>query len=203
MTQWTLWIPPLVLKPRHSRPSSPLPLSVSSSAPHWATAVSYTHLVLSTVLRRTCLATHLNPRNIRTTAGSSQYCRTHTFAYCLIMFTAYFSIMFGRIQGIQRLVFHFFHYMRSNITVSYTHLDVYKRQGIEKLYKTVDTLREFDPKYINITTVSYTHLDVYKRQVLKHLSMHLLSTTIILHGIFMQIWHGTKIRSSNYLQMNP
>lgn len=27
-----------------------------------------------------------------------------------------------------------------------------KGTGIEKLYKTVDTLREFDPKYINITT---------------------------------------------------
>ena len=27
-----------------------------------------------------------------------------------------------------------------------------KGTGIEKLYQTVDTLREFDPKYINITT---------------------------------------------------
>ena len=26
-----------------------------------------------------------------------------------------------------------------------------KGTGIEKLYQTVDTLREFDPKYINIT----------------------------------------------------
>ena len=67
-----------------------------------------------------------------------------------------------------------------------------KGTGIEKLYQTIDTLREFDPKYINITThrseyvykdlgnglfqrnrlrrrpgtVSYTHLDVYKRQIL-------------------------------------
>lgn len=28
-----------------------------------------------------------------------------------------------------------------------------KGTGIEKLYQTIDTLREFDPKYINITTV--------------------------------------------------
>ena len=27
-----------------------------------------------------------------------------------------------------------------------------KGTGIEKLYATIDTLREFDPKYINITT---------------------------------------------------
>ena len=27
-----------------------------------------------------------------------------------------------------------------------------KGTGIEKLYQTIDTLREFDPKYINITT---------------------------------------------------
>lgn len=27
-----------------------------------------------------------------------------------------------------------------------------KGTGIEKLYDTIDTLREFDPKYINITT---------------------------------------------------
>ena len=29
-----------------------------------------------------------------------------------------------------------------------------KGTGIEKLYQTVDTLREFDPKYINITTIA-------------------------------------------------
>ena len=27
-----------------------------------------------------------------------------------------------------------------------------KGTGIEKLYETIDTLRDFDPKYINITT---------------------------------------------------
>ncbi|MBO5864359.1 MAG: methylenetetrahydrofolate reductase, partial [Paludibacteraceae bacterium] len=27
-----------------------------------------------------------------------------------------------------------------------------KGNGIEKVYKTIDTLREFDPKYKNITT---------------------------------------------------
>ena len=28
-----------------------------------------------------------------------------------------------------------------------------KGTGIEKLYETIDSLREFDPKYINITTI--------------------------------------------------
>ncbi|WP_321333240.1 methylenetetrahydrofolate reductase [NAD(P)H] [uncultured Bacteroides sp.] len=35
-----------------------------------------------------------------------------------------------------------------------------KGTGIEKLYQTIDTLREFDPKYINITT--HRSEDVYK-----------------------------------------
>ena len=46
--------------------------------------------------------------------------------------------------------------------VSYTHLDVYKRQGVNAL----SDLQK--PRYIRLlrclTSVSYTHLDVYKRQ---------------------------------------
>ena len=42
------------------------------------------------------------------------------------------------------------------VTVSYTHLDVYKRQDLESRLKRYLT----DPM-----AVSYTHLDVYKRQV--------------------------------------
>ena len=39
-----------------------------------------------------------------------------------------------------------------------------KGTGIEKLYQTVDTLREFDPKYINITThrSEYVYKDLGK-----------------------------------------
>ena len=37
-----------------------------------------------------------------------------------------------------------------------------KGTGIEKLYNTIDTLREYDPKYINITThrSEYTYKDL-------------------------------------------
>ena len=41
-----------------------------------------------------------------------------------------------------------------NTAFSFEILPPLKGTGIEKLYKTVDTLREFDPKYINITTTS-------------------------------------------------
>ena len=73
------------------------------------------------------------------------------------------------------------------MSVSYTHLDVYKRQGetMTVIFQTgMLTGKEFEVKYIHeakdkkearrfeivpqeidgITTVSYTHLDVYKRQ---------------------------------------
>ena len=46
------------------------------------------------------------------------------------------------------------------MTVSYTHLDVYKRQAIEKNLHT-DTQTDTQTH----TPVSYTHLDVYKRQI--------------------------------------
>ena len=54
--------------------------------------------------------------------------------------------------------------------VSYTHLDVYKRQS---LYNTCFKLPSAERTYDSTSTfccetVSYTHLDVYKRQVLNN-----------------------------------
>ena len=56
--------------------------------------------------------------------------------------------------------------------VSYTHLDVYKRQDSDfalRLYKFNDWFDRYLPKHRYIveeieSPVSYTHLDVYKRQ---------------------------------------
>ena len=62
-------------------------------------------------------------------------------------------------------------------TVSYTHLDVYKRQDDilceHALYECVKALNEnpdtdvlySDEDKMSMKAVSYTHLDVYKRQV--------------------------------------
>ena len=71
--------------------------------------------------------------------------------------------------------------MQRRRSVSYTHLDVYKRQDLEKLK--VAELREkadelgVDHKglkkaelvdaVLDASAVSYTHLDVYKRQSLR------------------------------------
>ena len=57
---------------------------------------------------------------------------------------------------------------QSLVTVSYTHLDVYKRQpyvcnGCSQLSKCTLLKRIYDPA--DAHAVSYTHLDVYKRQV--------------------------------------
>ena len=54
-------------------------------------------------------------------------------------------------------------------SVSYTHLDVYKRQAVKRQYK---QSRNIAAQYLHfyIPTqypVSYTHLDVYKRQLLR------------------------------------
>ena len=48
------------------------------------------------------------------------------------------------------------------ITVSYTHLDVYKRQLMVLCAAKASMMA-----FINSVAVSYTHLDVYKRQVLQ------------------------------------
>ena len=53
-------------------------------------------------------------------------------------------------------------------TVSYTHLDVYKRQGGGFLDLIGYTKEQFEQELHSQCTyvpVSYTHLDVYKRQV--------------------------------------
>ena len=56
-------------------------------------------------------------------------------------------------------------------SVSYTHLDVYKRQevwdALANSIRSIDKghLMTFHPR--GRTTVSYTHLDVYKRQLLE------------------------------------
>ena len=62
------------------------------------------------------------------------------------------------------------------MSVSYTHLDVYKRQAQKCLKETESKDRELktikgivrNNNYsTNIVAVSYTHLDVYKRQPVK------------------------------------
>ena len=60
-------------------------------------------------------------------------------------------------------------------SVSYTHLDVYKRQLIQRMENNTGQLTDINLRIWNqsvknagtFTTVSYTHLDVYKRQVQK------------------------------------
>ena len=47
--------------------------------------------------------------------------------------------------------------------VSYTHLDVYKRQ----LWKNNRYFESIGKSMTSATAVSYTHLDVYKRQIQK------------------------------------
>ena len=66
--------------------------------------------------------------------------------------------------------------LRSILSVSYTHLDVYKRQVlVQLLAKTpmgmvgacfvVQFFTDYIDRVICLFAVSYTHLDVYKRQV--------------------------------------
>ena len=50
--------------------------------------------------------------------------------------------------------------MLSPEAVSYTHLDVYKRQPLTSIVNYVDLLKRENLQ----GAVSYTHLDVYKRQ---------------------------------------
>ena len=58
------------------------------------------------------------------------------------------------------------------VSVSYTHLDVYKRQVII-LYMFSTVLAAVIAVFASMASVSYTHLDVYKRQeiVLAELSV--------------------------------
>ena len=57
------------------------------------------------------------------------------------------------------------------ISVSYTHLDVYKRQGVHQIDTVEQAALALKPLAGNLAyllfaigAVSYTHLDVYKRQ---------------------------------------
>ena len=54
----------------------------------------------------------------------------------------------------------------SKIPVSYTHLDVYKRQDLDCGHcadKIQNAVKKIDG-VTSVSAVSYTHLDVYKRQ---------------------------------------
>ena len=54
----------------------------------------------------------------------------------------------------------------SEAAVSYTHLDVYKRQAYRDDTQIVDCqCRKFYSENPRVEAVSYTHLDVYKRQI--------------------------------------
>ena len=58
--------------------------------------------------------------------------------------------------------------LRQEIPVSYTHLDVYKRQGHNDLTNGKETEDKSVTTVENMVIyrpVSYTHLDVYKRQI--------------------------------------
>ena len=68
-----------------------------------------------------------------------------------------------------------------------------KGTGIEKLYQTVDTLREFDPKYINITThrSEYVYKDLgnglFQRNRLRRRPGHFLQHTFQhIHILYLQ-----------------
>ena len=51
------------------------------------------------------------------------------------------------------------------IPVSYTHLDVYKRQQLDRAYRYSTYCSDIGITFKSrVRPVSYTHLDVYKRQ---------------------------------------
>ena len=54
------------------------------------------------------------------------------------------------------------------MAVSYTHLDVYKRQDLDELKRRCAEVKDFyddlNVKLVRPAAVSYPHLDVYKRQ---------------------------------------
>ena len=61
-------------------------------------------------------------------------------------------------------------YMKYIMSVSYTHLDVYKRQVLDAIGQIKDQNLEYETSCSGIKefdAVSYTHLDVYKRQHLR------------------------------------
>ena len=73
----------------------------------------------------------------------------------------------------------------NSVTVSYTHLDVYKRQVFIPPFLLIFghlIMKLNSVKYIFMLSgaVSYTHLDVYKRQVIPIISFFLLSLNLFL-----------------------
>ena len=72
--------------------------------------------------------------------------------------------------------------------VSYTHLDVYKRQEYDELTEAVESYKDkFESVSIAeplLGAVSYTHLDVYKRQAMFLSNAHTEETTKETLGIF-------------------
>ena len=77
--------------------------------------------------------------------------------------------------------------------VSYTHLDVYKRQeyGWEVMDAFLDDMKEEDPDLLILSgdlTVSYTHLDVYKRQ-------HPMTVKGV-SGVYFAVWAPESMRVS-------
>ena len=95
---------------------------------------------------------------------------TIAFAACLMTVLALYT--FGKS-----------HELKTFLPVSYTHLDVYKRQVHNHIIinsTTLDCQKKFRNfwgstwaiRRMNDKHVSYTHLDVYKRQVLCHRRWH-------------------------------
>ena len=79
----------------------------------------------------------------------------------------------GELTELSSMLGYDIYWLSRMVTVSYTHLDVYKRQGKESPYRNrsiEENLKLFEEmkegKYQDgEKAVSYTHLDVYKRQV--------------------------------------
>ena len=77
-----------------------------------------------------------------------------------------YAVDYGLLRDTVRQAIHF---LDNVIAVSYTHLDVYKRQSVSTPYATLPSGRVMDwtPQMLPSVprSVSYTHLDVYKRQI--------------------------------------
>ena len=94
------------------------------------------------------------------------------------------------------------------ISVSYTHLDVYKRQGLchwkfHRIFK-----RRTEPGWneqgqcsaVTYGSVSYTHLDVYKRQGECHLESEDLDDKLVGFKNIYKTYHTDTIYSFGYVK---
>ena len=74
-----------------------------------------------------------------------------------------------------------------------------KGTGIEKLYATIDTLREFDPLYVNITThrSEYVYRELggglYERN--RYRRLYIINMILLLYRIFCAVVSRVKIRN--------